>query len=570
MSKEPKRNVYVGHRYVPKIIGEWNKLETYEGLSIVTYQGASYTSKKRVPAGIDILNEEYWTVTGNYNAQVDQYRQDVRDMKEEVESKASTIYVDNEILSVTKKINDTVERFTDKEINIVKDWHIKDGIDQSSELQYFIDNLEDNTVLFFPNKRFNLKGITFSNKRNIKIYGENTEIVNYDSDENIFNINNCDNITIEGFNFISEWGKMTSQYYGQSIYCNNVSNIFINNNKSKRGGIGVTIGNMVFINNNIIYDNDKFNQFGIVTRDVKGLNIVGNYVSDCIEDGIKISMELDTPNRSVETLIDGNHISNCGDDCIDTFSGGHKCTITNNFFYNSYRGVQAKEWGSPIETYKTVNEYANDIIISNNHFRDNRIAVTIGCTNALINNNIVTNEPKDGFAFIIWGRNVSIDNNIVNGLERAVIIQEYSQYKVDNVKITNNQFLNLSNWAITADPGVGNIYIDNCLIKNIGNMAILSRSDTLTIRNTDIIESTDRAINYVFQDPVNSRFIAVGVQIINEKKDIERAFSIPPLNSVPIENGMITGCYVLGATQPIIGGQNIIQSGNNWNINDNE
>ena len=75
---EPNRNVYVGHRYVPKIFGEWDKQNEYEGLSIVTHQGASYTSKKRVPVGIDILNEEFWVITGNYNAQVDGYRQEVK------------------------------------------------------------------------------------------------------------------------------------------------------------------------------------------------------------------------------------------------------------------------------------------------------------------------------------------------------------------------------------------------------------------------------------------------------------------------------------------------------------
>src|SRR5699024_6775880 len=83
MSKEPKRNMYVGHRYVPKIMGEWDKSETYEGLSIVTNKGTSYTSKKRVPKGIDILNEEYWVVTGNYNAQIENYRQEVKDYKQE-------------------------------------------------------------------------------------------------------------------------------------------------------------------------------------------------------------------------------------------------------------------------------------------------------------------------------------------------------------------------------------------------------------------------------------------------------------------------------------------------------
>ena len=83
---EPNRNVYVGHRYVPKIFGEWDKKNQYEGLSIVTHQGNSYTSKKRVPVGIDILNEEYWVVTGNYNAQVEEYRKEVKDLSDHVDT----------------------------------------------------------------------------------------------------------------------------------------------------------------------------------------------------------------------------------------------------------------------------------------------------------------------------------------------------------------------------------------------------------------------------------------------------------------------------------------------------
>ena len=103
MSKEPKRNVYVGHRYVPKIMGEWDKAETYEGLSIVTNEGTSYTSKKRVPKGVNILNEEYWVVTGNYNAQIEEYRKDIREVEKEVNKKTDKIYVDSEIERLEQK-----------------------------------------------------------------------------------------------------------------------------------------------------------------------------------------------------------------------------------------------------------------------------------------------------------------------------------------------------------------------------------------------------------------------------------------------------------------------------------
>lgn len=67
---------YVGARYVPKLMGEWNKALQYEALSIVTYLGNSFTSKVPVPPNIDISNKSYWVNTGNYNAQVEAYRQE--------------------------------------------------------------------------------------------------------------------------------------------------------------------------------------------------------------------------------------------------------------------------------------------------------------------------------------------------------------------------------------------------------------------------------------------------------------------------------------------------------------
>lgn len=74
---------YVGARYVP-ILGrkgessiDWDNSEPYEPLTIVLHEGNSYTSRQFVPKGIDILNQEYWANTGNYNAQVEQYRQEV-------------------------------------------------------------------------------------------------------------------------------------------------------------------------------------------------------------------------------------------------------------------------------------------------------------------------------------------------------------------------------------------------------------------------------------------------------------------------------------------------------------
>ena len=71
---------FIGARYVPIIVGEWDNNRTYEPLMVVTYQGASYTSRQYVPVGIEITNENYWVLSANYNAQIEAYRNEVRDI----------------------------------------------------------------------------------------------------------------------------------------------------------------------------------------------------------------------------------------------------------------------------------------------------------------------------------------------------------------------------------------------------------------------------------------------------------------------------------------------------------
>lgn len=70
---------YVGARYVPLLAEplEWSSTRGYESLTVVLHEGNSYTSRQSVPVGIDINNTAYWAETGNYNAQIEAYRQEV-------------------------------------------------------------------------------------------------------------------------------------------------------------------------------------------------------------------------------------------------------------------------------------------------------------------------------------------------------------------------------------------------------------------------------------------------------------------------------------------------------------
>ena len=92
---------YIGSRYQP-IFGrkgqdsiEWDNSGTYEPLTIVLYHGNSYTSRQFVPANIEITDQDYWANTGNYNAQIEQYRQEVSQFAGNIEANKEAIAAAN-------------------------------------------------------------------------------------------------------------------------------------------------------------------------------------------------------------------------------------------------------------------------------------------------------------------------------------------------------------------------------------------------------------------------------------------------------------------------------------------
>lgn len=83
---------YIGARYVPLLADplEWDNIRAYEPLTIVTYEGDSYTSRQFVPVGMSITNNSYWAQTGNYSAQIEAYRQETARVSETLTSVETT------------------------------------------------------------------------------------------------------------------------------------------------------------------------------------------------------------------------------------------------------------------------------------------------------------------------------------------------------------------------------------------------------------------------------------------------------------------------------------------------
>lgn len=84
---------YIGARYVPLLAdpAEWDNQRTFEPLTMVLHNGATYTSRQAVPVGIDISNTDFWVLTGNYNAQVEQYRREVQTFDGRIAENANAI-----------------------------------------------------------------------------------------------------------------------------------------------------------------------------------------------------------------------------------------------------------------------------------------------------------------------------------------------------------------------------------------------------------------------------------------------------------------------------------------------
>lgn len=117
----PKYNTYIGARYVPIFGGEWDNSKTYEPLVIVTNQGNSYTSVTFVPTGIDINNTTYWALTGNYNAQVEQYRQEVAQVSERQDTTEAEVNQIQESIKELPELDDVYTRLKGKTIVVVGD-----------------------------------------------------------------------------------------------------------------------------------------------------------------------------------------------------------------------------------------------------------------------------------------------------------------------------------------------------------------------------------------------------------------------------------------------------------------
>lgn len=149
---------YIGARYVPKFYensagtAEWRGGVIYEPLTIVTWNGNSYTSKRVVPASVGdpSSNPTYWVATGMFNEQLAEITQEMADFKDEVDEKLS------------------------KFVNVVNYGAVGDGVtDDTEAIQAAVDAAEESgSTLFIPDGMYLVSTIWISS--NIQILGTGT------------------------------------------------------------------------------------------------------------------------------------------------------------------------------------------------------------------------------------------------------------------------------------------------------------------------------------------------------------------------------------------------------------
>lgn len=346
---------YVGARYVPKIMGEWNKALQYEALSVVTYKGNSFTSKVTVPSNIDINDENYWASTGNYNAQVESYRQDVSTLRDEFNFK-------NTYLNV-------------KEFGAVGDGNTDDTIAFEKALNAV---QKSGKTLFIPIGMYIIsETITLSNIKGVNIVGErfseknisNSTKIMFTGTNSLFKIYGAYNFKIENLSF---FGNSNNKIINFSYLTDTHEDVI-----NSRAGF-------VYFNSVGFFDCINAIEFNSPSGYV--------YLNECYFrcKGTSHSIDIGVNNNTNEGIMSGYiYIDKCAFEGSDTLENSTFIRVNSGQYVSITNCDFANIKGAAIELNTLINLPSKDIdniLISNNVFFHCLNGVIITETHRPINN----------------------------------------------------------------------------------------------------------------------------------------------------------------------------------------
>lgn len=241
---------YIGARYVPLYVGNWDSTKNYEPLSIVTDgNGNSYTSLKDVPAGTELSNRNYWILTSSFSGAIDQLRRDLNNTNDAMSALDTRLgSAESNINTLDSKIDTVAEQNPNKnrKFILIGDSYASGTLSSGNTSpnggwrQRFItaNNLTLNSDVFYPqnmtgsgNSKFSRADTTLSFYEQLKHVAENVlPLYNTSADEI------TDIICLGGSNDIAY--PNTDILNGIADYCNYARTTF----KYAKSRIGVLAG----------------------------------------------------------------------------------------------------------------------------------------------------------------------------------------------------------------------------------------------------------------------------------------------------------------------------------------
>jgi hypothetical protein len=572
------KNIYVGKRYVPKLFvnpndgsANWINTVQFESLTVVLWQGASYTSKQDVPIGIDIGNIKYWVRSADYNAQVAIYEQNVRDYHQYVIDQIGIINdsydafkndVNDEFNSLSININKGIKDY----VNIIEYGAKLDGITDDSLA--FENALKDGNV-YIPSRAIIFIGSTININNPQRIIDFNESVIIGGNGVTMFQIGTLDmtasllNITLK--NAFVNLSNSASFLQSFNSYFINFENIRITGLKDSNYGIKIVNGFNISFNkvhiggtNSGVSNISGNNASGIIisTNGTVNTNVIGTTnitnvsIDNCLIQHVKYGIYY---NNVGNTTYDTNTMSNLGFSYVDNVI----VTNENNCINQKISVLRAEYCGTlfanngdisveDVYCYNTLYCFDNGangrILIKSKLYHWNPI--TTG--GYLIKNNLGTLNFKDcayynrtpsvtlnqgtlGRIIQKRGSSVSVANGQTSLGVDAIEIQVYDQQTyIDFANITGNEgsefyifsstganFL-LPNGTYHYNSDLGNMLLHCIIISGVAQI-IGQRTDiSCSTQNVNALAITKQKISIVnTQQSINTfSFNNVGITIL--------------------------------------------------------
>lgn len=475
MANTPVRQ-YIGARYVPLFANptEWENTRTYEPLTIVLHEGNSYTSRQYVPTGIDITNNDFWALTGNYNAQIEAYRQEAQNALTLAQTNKSNITnIDASLHALGVETVDKATQAANKWNKFTQlfatpeDYGAKgDGVtDDTTAIQNAIN--ENNLILFAPKTYITMHPLQIpSNKI---LYGYHKGI---DTAGTIIRNNNTAMLQmLQDNTYASRQTTRSTTIQGIRFIGTNANDFMISNTDR------LTLTNITL--NDI--DICVFNK------------ICNAYVLGCVFNNLRLQNIITTGSiQGSDNYFTNWYYSDFNTTAITDYAfnfNSLKLTHIENIYItgnvNTTTGAQTLLHFSSCE-----NLYVNNIICD----YSNKYAIeTYLCNSISINNINIRGCGKDGTALIHInsGNNITLDNIYVEKVHVGNEIPSTTKLiQVDNTHIKINNLYS----EIPIDYNIINQYIYNTILKtklNVNADVEPNTTHKFTFAKTNIFQNTN-------------------------------------------------------------------------------